>query len=89
MSKAIAAAGPVTRSSPALVARHPNASVALGSGSGFGALVVWLVSLGGIALPPEVAAVIAGGIAATALFVGRRGIRGAATAIWRGEETDG
>jgi hypothetical protein len=88
MSEAIAAAGPSTQNSPSVIARHPNASVALGSGSGLGALIVWLVSLSGTTMPPEVGAAIAGAIAATALFIGHRGIKGAASALWQGEQTD-
>jgi hypothetical protein len=30
-----------------VIAKRPNASVAVGSGSGLGALVVWIVGLGG------------------------------------------
>jgi hypothetical protein len=37
-----------------VIAKHPNASVALGSGSGLGALIVWVVGLGGVAMPAEV-----------------------------------
>jgi hypothetical protein len=68
-----------------VVSRHPNASVALGSGSGFGALTIWLVSLSGAQVPPEVGAAIGGAIAALFLFVGRRGIKGAVVGIWQGE----
>jgi len=85
MSEAIAAVGPDTQSSSGVIARHPNASVALGSGSGLGALVVWIVGLSGTAMPPEIGAAIGGVIAATALFIGRRGIKGALSAIWRGD----
>jgi hypothetical protein len=85
MSKVGAAAGSEENSSGSLLASHPNASVALGSGSGLGALVVWAVGLTGMTMPPEVAAAIAGVIAALALFVGHRGIKGAASALWRGD----
>jgi hypothetical protein len=69
------------------VGKHPNALVAGGSGIGGGALVVWLLGLGGVDMTPEVGAMIAGGIASAALLVGRKGIRGIARAVWRG--TDG
>jgi hypothetical protein len=85
MSEAIAAAGPETERPTGVIARNPNASVALGSGSGVGALVVWIVSLSGTTMPPEVGAAIGGVVAAAALFIGRRGIRGALATIWRGE----
>jgi hypothetical protein len=76
MSESIAAAEMRT-SSVGAVAKHPNASIALGSGSGLGALVVWSVGLTGTAMPPEVGAVVGGLVAATALFIGRSGIKGA------------
>jgi len=44
-----------------VIAKHPNASVAVGSGSGLGALVVWIVGLGGVVMPVPVGAVIGGG----------------------------
>jgi hypothetical protein len=85
MSETLAAVAPDTPTSPRVIARHPNASIALGSGSGLGALVVWLVGLTGTPMPAEVGAVVGGLVAAAALFVGRRGILGAVTAIWRGD----
>jgi hypothetical protein len=85
MSEAIAAAGPEAERQTHLIARNPNASVALGSGSGFGALFVWIVGLSGTTMPPEVGAAIGGVVAAVALFIGRRGIKGAFTTIWRGD----
>jgi len=85
MSEAIAAAGPETERQTGVIARNPNASVALGSGSGFGALFVWIVGLSGTTMPPEVGAAIGGVVAAVALFIGRRGIKGAFTTIWRGD----
>ncbi len=75
-----------SKGSSRVVARHPNASVALGSGSGLGALVVWLVGLSGTAMPAEVGAAIGGIAAACALFVGRTGIKGIARALWQGQQ---
>jgi hypothetical protein len=72
-----------------VITRHPNASVALGSGSGVGALVVWLIGLSGTEVPPEVSAVIAGTAAWVVLLVGRRGIKPALEAIWNGSEAEG
>ena len=66
------------------IGRHPNASVAVGSGSGLGALVVWGVGLGGVVMPAEVGAVIGGGVAGAALLIGRQGIRGLIAILWRG-----
>jgi hypothetical protein len=67
-----------------VLSSNPNASVALGSGSGIGTLVIWLVGLTGTAVPPEVGAASGGLIAAVFLFVGRRGIKGAFVDLWRG-----
>jgi hypothetical protein len=69
------------------IAKHPNATVALGSGSGLGALIVWIVGIGGIAMPAEVGAVIAGVVAAVALLIGREGIKGLLRALWIGNQT--
>jgi hypothetical protein len=71
-------------SSGRAIGRHPNASVAVGSGSGLGALVVWGVGLGGVVMPAEVGAVIGGGVAGIALLVGKQGIKGVAAILWRG-----
>src|SRR6478752_5026317 len=58
-----------------VVRRNPNASVAVGSGSGVGALIVWVVGLGGVVMPGPIGAVIGGGVAGFALLIGRRGGR--------------
>jgi hypothetical protein len=65
---------------------HPNASVALGSGSGVGTIFIWLVGLTGANVPPEVGAASGGIIAAIFLFVGKRGIKDAIIGLWRGQE---
>src|SRR5215475_12039275 len=67
MSGTQTAAEKGSASSGGVIAKHPNASVAVGSGSGLGALVVWAVGLGGVVMPAEVGAVIGGGIAGVAL----------------------
>lgn len=64
--------------------RHPNASVAGGSGA-LGILLVWILGQFGVALPPEVAAAISTAAATLALVIGRRGLSGLARLIWRGE----
>jgi hypothetical protein len=86
MSETLTAGGNDTASSGRVIAKHPNASVALGSGSGLGALVVWLVGLSGTAMPAEVGAAIGGSVAAVALFIGRRGIKGVIHALWQGDQ---
>jgi hypothetical protein len=86
MSKTSPAAGNATTSSGRAIARHPNASVALGSGSGLGAFVVWLVGLSGTSMPAEVGAAVGGIVAATALVIGRRGIKGVIRALWQGDQ---
>ena len=87
MSEQAAVAGaPTTGATRRAVSRHPNASVALGSGSGLGSLVVWMVGLTGAAVPPEVGAAIGGLLAAGFLLIGRRGIKGAIIGLWQGEQ---
>lgn len=85
MSASVAAAE-MRSNSASRVAKHPNASVALGSGSGLGALVVWIVGLTGTTMPAEVGAVVGGLVAATALFIGRAGIRGVWDLLVNGEQ---
>lgn len=67
------------------VGRHPNASIALGSGAGLGPLIVWSVGLSGTPMPAEVGAAFGGVLAALFLLIGRGGIRGLAGWVWRGE----
>jgi hypothetical protein len=86
MSTHTAAATPAARRPRNPVANHPNASLALASGSGLGAVVVWLARLSGADMPPEVATVIGGAVAAGFLFIGRRGIRGAVLGLWGGTD---
>ena len=62
---------------------HPNALTA-GSTTGVGVVVVWLLGHFGVDISAEVGAAIAGGEAAVALFIGRKGILGVAHLIWRG-----
>jgi hypothetical protein len=85
MSRRKAAAG--VESTGRVIAKHPNASVAVGSGSGLGALVVWIVGLGGVVMPAPVGAVIGGGVAGFALLIGRRGIKGLIGVLWQGDQT--
>lgn len=84
MSEQVAVAGRPSGGKRSVVGKHPNASLALGSGSGLGALVVWLVGLTGTPMPAEVGAVTGGLIAAVFLFIGRRGIKGAILGLWGG-----
>jgi hypothetical protein len=79
-------AGQGCLSSSRVIAKHPNASVAVGSGSGLGALVVWAVGLGGVVMPAEVGAVIGGGVAGVALVIRRRGILGLISVLWHGDQ---
>jgi hypothetical protein len=84
--QAAAAAASPRRATRRIVSNNPNATVALGSGSGLGTLVIWVVGLAGAPVPPEAGAALAGLIAAAFLFVGRRGIKGAIVGVWRGQE---
>ena len=86
MSRRTTAAGVESPGSGRVIAKHPNASVAVGSGSGLGALVVWIVGLGGVVMPAPVGAVIGGGVAGFALLIGRRGIKGLIGVLWQGDQ---
>jgi hypothetical protein len=86
MSEQAAAAASMPGAAGNVVTRNPNASIALGSGSGCGALVIWLFGIGGVQVPPEVAAVIGAVAAASFLLIGRRGIKGAILGLWRGDQ---
>lgn len=61
-------------------------SVALGSGSDLGALVLFGVGREGVMIPAEVGALIGGGVAGFALLVGRRGISGLLGFLWCGDQ---
>jgi hypothetical protein len=86
MSRRTTAAGVESTGSGRVIAKHPNASVAVGSGSGLGALVVWIVGPGGVVMPAPVGAVIGGGVAGFALLIGRRGIKGLIGVLWQGDQ---
>lgn len=82
MSEHAVAGAPARGATRRVVASNPNATMALGSGSGIGTLVIWLVGLTGTEVPPEVGAASGGLIAAVFLFIGRRGIKGAILGLW-------
>ena len=84
MSGSRTSTGSESSGSGRAIGRHPNASVAVGSGSGLGALVVWGVGLGGVVMPAEVGAVVGGGVAGVALLIGKEGIKGLFGILWRG-----
>jgi hypothetical protein len=66
---------------------HPNSNAA-GIASGAALLLVWLLkSRFNVDLSIYYAGLIVGGAASTVLFVGRRGIKGAAQALWLGTGT--
>jgi hypothetical protein len=66
-----------------------NANAVAGgtSGIGGGALVVWLLDLGGVAVSGYLGALIAGAVATAFLWLGKNGIRGLLRTIWRGSGT--
>lgn len=68
---------------PQVVQNHPNATLAAGAGGAAGT-IIWIASSFGVTVPGTVGAYLATIIAATALAVGRRGIRGIARVLWRG-----
>jgi hypothetical protein len=64
--------------------KHPNATVAVGSG-GAAVLLVYLAGLFGLDVPAEVAAAASGLLAGAVLLIGRDGVRGIARTFWRGK----
>jgi len=71
---------------PDPVKQHPNAATAAGL-TGPSVLVVWLLGkLGLVDITPEIAALLAGAIIAVGLFIGKRGIKGLLSMLWRGAD---
>lgn len=68
-----------------VISNHPNAAVS-GGVSGAGALVVWGLSLLGVAVPPAIAVVAVGLLASAVLAVGKHGVKGLVGRLWRGDE---
>lgn len=64
--------------------KHPNALIAAGTGIGLGNAIVEILATIGIEISGNLGATIAGGLAALALLIGRKGIRGIARVFWRG-----
>jgi hypothetical protein len=69
---------------PAPVQAHPNATVA-GGLTGLSALVVAVAGWFGAAITATQAVAISGGITTVGLLIGKRGIRGLARVVWRGQ----
>ena len=78
---------PAKRRTRRAALKNPSPSVAVGSGSGIGALIVWVIGLSGTRVPPEMSAVVAGTIAWLVLLVGSRGIKPSICALWNGSAT--
>lgn len=70
-----------------VVQHHPNATVALVSGSGLGTLIAWGATRLGVSLTVTEATVIAGAVSAVALFIGKNGIKGIIHLVWNGSGT--
>jgi hypothetical protein len=87
MSGSRTPSGDTASSSTRGIGKHPNASVALGSGSGLGALIVWIAGMAGMTMPAEIGAVVAGVVAGVALFIGKEGLKGLLRALWVGNQT--
>lgn len=64
--------------------QHPNAATATGS-IGPAVLLIWLAGHYGIDLNAEQATVATGLFIAAGLFVGKRGVKGVARILWRGD----
>lgn len=67
--------------------KHPNALTATGA-TGPAVLLVWLAGHFGIDLNAEQATVVTGLLIAAALVVGRRGVKGIAQLVWRGDSSN-
>lgn len=64
---------------------NPNAAASGVGGAGIGTLAVWLLNkYADAGLSPEAAAAIAGAVGAVVLLVGRKGLKGAISAVWKG-----
>lgn len=63
--------------------KHPNATVAGGTG-GTAALVVALLHASGIDISLDLAVAITAAVPPVALFIGRNGLRGVIRVVWRG-----
>jgi hypothetical protein len=66
------------------VSNNPNASLAAGT-TGVGVLVIYLAGLLGFTPSAEGAAALGGAATSIVLFIGRTGIRGMLSVIWRGQ----
>lgn len=64
---------------------HPNAIVGGTSGAGGGLAVVELLDTLGVHITGPQGALIAGGLTAVALLIGRHGIKGLVGLVWRGQ----
>lgn len=69
-----------------MTATHPNATIATGTGV-LGILTVFALQQAGVDLPASVAAAVPVGLTTIVLFVGRRGLRGLARILWKGDPT--
>lgn len=63
--------------------RHPNAAAA-GVSIAPAIVIIYLARLVGLDMSNEVAGVVSGAVIAGVLLVGREGLRGIASIVWRG-----
>lgn len=63
--------------------KHPNATLAGGTG-GSAALVVALLHSAGVEISIDLAVAIVACVPTISLFIGRNGVRGALGLLWRG-----
>lgn len=67
--------------------KHPNAATAAAL-TGPAVLIAYACRAFGYELDPEAASAIAGALIAVGLLIGRRGIRGVAQLLWRGNRAE-
>lgn len=65
---------------------HPNAFAAALT-AGLAALITWGLRSRGVNINQPEAALLAGALSSAVLFVGRRGLKGAAKGIWNGTKS--
>lgn len=67
-----------------MIDNHPNASVAGGTGL-ISILAILLLEKTGVELPAPIAAAVPVVLISATLFVGRRGLKGIARLLWKGD----
>jgi len=78
----------VAHAPAAVQQRHPNATLAGGAGT-LGTCIVWTATTLGAPMDATVGAAFATVFSSGALFIGRKGLKGAVSAMWWGDGKEG